>query len=105
MTRADGKPRKLLQSLAAKTFMALAAASLPAIAVTIILGLTLVAKVSEAETDFNRANSATIELNEMLVLIEKERGLFSASPANSISAEWMVTPGKSRPLSSSSRPN
>jgi diguanylate cyclase (GGDEF)-like protein len=75
MTGADGKPRKLLQSLAAKTFMALAAASLPAIAVAIILGLTLVTKVSEAETDFNRANSATVELNEMLVLIEKERGL------------------------------
>jgi diguanylate cyclase (GGDEF)-like protein len=81
MTEADGKSGKLLQSLAAKTFMALAAASLPAIAVAMILGLTLVTKVSEAEADFNRANSATIELSEMLVLIEKEHGLIARLPA------------------------
>jgi diguanylate cyclase (GGDEF)-like protein len=81
MTQADGKSGKLLQGLAAKTFMALAAASLPAIAVAIILGLFLVTKVSEAEADFNRANSVTIELSEMLVLIEKEHGLIVRLPA------------------------
>ncbi|MEY2396137.1 MAG: hypothetical protein QOF94_2482, partial [Acidobacteriaceae bacterium] len=81
MTQADGKSGKLLQSLAAKTFMALAAACLPAIAVAIILGLTLVTKVREAEADFNRANSATVELTDMLVLIEKEHGLIVRLPA------------------------
>jgi diguanylate cyclase (GGDEF)-like protein len=81
MTETDGKSGKLLQSLAAKTFMAFAAACLPAIAVAIILGLTLVTKVSEAEADFNRANSATIELTDMLVLIEKEYGLIVRLPA------------------------
>jgi hypothetical protein len=89
MTEADGKSGKLLQSLAAKTFMALAAASLPAIAVAIILGLTLVTKVSEAEADFNRANSATIELSEMLVLIEKEHGLIVRLPAELDQNGWL----------------
>ena len=79
MTEADGRAGGL--SLAAKTFMALAAASLPAIAVAIILGLTLVTKVSEAEADFNRANTATTEINEMLVLIEKQHGLIVRLPA------------------------
>jgi hypothetical protein len=64
MTEADGKSGELLQSLAAKTFMALAAASMPAIAVAIILRLTLVTKVSEAEADFNRANSANLSLHQ-----------------------------------------
>jgi diguanylate cyclase (GGDEF)-like protein len=81
MTEADGKSRKLLQSLAAKTFMALAAASVPAIAVAVILGLTLVKEVSESEADFNHANSAAIELSKMLVLIEKEHGLIVRLPA------------------------
>jgi diguanylate cyclase (GGDEF)-like protein len=81
MTQADGKSGKLLQGLAAKTFMALAAASLPAIVVAMILGFTLVTEVSEAEADFNRANSVTIELSEMLALIEKEHGLIVRLPA------------------------
>jgi diguanylate cyclase (GGDEF)-like protein len=81
MTQADGKSGKVLQGLAAKTFMALAAASLPAIAVAMILGFTLVTEVSEAEVDFNRANSVTIELSEMLALIEKEHGLIVRLPA------------------------
>jgi diguanylate cyclase (GGDEF)-like protein/PAS domain S-box-containing protein len=72
---------KKMQGLAAKTFMALAAASLPAIAVAIILGFMLVTAVSDAETDFNHANSASFELREMLVLIEKEHGLIVRLPA------------------------
>jgi diguanylate cyclase (GGDEF)-like protein len=81
MTQADGKSGKVLQGLAAKTFMGLAAASLPAIAVAMILGFTLVTEVSEAEVDFNRANSVAIELSDMLVLIEKEQGLIVRLPA------------------------
>jgi diguanylate cyclase (GGDEF)-like protein len=60
--------------------MALAAASLPALAVAMILGFTLVTAVSQAESDFNHANLATIELSEMRVLIEKERGLVVRLP-------------------------
>jgi hypothetical protein len=52
--------------------------TLPAIAVAMILGFTLVTEVSESEVDFNRANSVA---SEMLVLIEKEQGLIVRLPA------------------------
>jgi diguanylate cyclase (GGDEF)-like protein len=81
MTEAARKSGKALQSLATKMLVALVAATLPAVVVATILGITLVAVVSDAETDFNHANSASIELREMLVLIEKEHGLIVRLPA------------------------
>ena len=72
---------KGMQGLGFKMLMALAAAALPALAVAAILGMTLVKEVGEAETDFNHASSAALELSEMLVLIEKEHGLIARLPA------------------------
>jgi diguanylate cyclase (GGDEF)-like protein len=72
---------KSMQGLGSKMLVALAAAALPALAVATILGMTLVREVGEAETDFNHASSAALELREMLVLIEREHGLIARLPA------------------------
>jgi diguanylate cyclase (GGDEF)-like protein/PAS domain S-box-containing protein len=72
---------KAMQGLGFKMLMALAGAALPALAVAAILGMTLVREVGEAETDFNHASSAALELSEMLVLVEKEHGLIARLPA------------------------
>ncbi len=69
-----------MQSLGFKMLVALAAAALPALAVATVLGMTLIKEVSEAETDFNHANSVALELSEMRVLIEKEHGLIVRLP-------------------------
>jgi diguanylate cyclase (GGDEF)-like protein len=81
MTNIGRQFSKAMQGLSFKMLVALAAAALPALAVAAILGMTLVREVGEAETDFNRANSAARELSEMLVLIEKEHGLIARLPA------------------------
>jgi diguanylate cyclase (GGDEF)-like protein len=67
--------------LAFKTLLALAAAALPALAVAVILGFTLVTTVGEAETGFNNATSAARRLTDIRVLIEKEYGLVARLPA------------------------
>jgi methyl-accepting chemotaxis protein len=70
-----------MSSLAAKILTALAAIAVPALAVAGILGLTLINMVSEAESDFDRALSASRRVTETRVMIEKEYGLVARLPA------------------------
>ena len=80
MTAADTKPGSVMQGIGFKMLVAFAAAALPALAVAAILGMTLVREVSNAETDFNHANAAALELSQMRLLIEKEHGLVVRVP-------------------------
>jgi methyl-accepting chemotaxis protein len=70
-----------MNSLAAKTLMALAAIAVPALAVAGVLGLALINTVSEAESDVNHALSASRSIAEIRVMIEKEYGLVARLPA------------------------
>ena len=81
MTAAGRKSGNVMQSIGAKTLLALAAAALPALAVAAILGITLVTAVYNAETEFDGATSAARRLTEIRVLIEKEHGLIVRLPA------------------------
>jgi methyl-accepting chemotaxis protein len=70
-----------MKSLAAKTLLALAAASLPALIVAGILGATLVTTVSEVESGVELALSAAFQIAEIRVTMEKEYGLVARLPA------------------------
>ena len=70
-----------MNSLAAKVLMALAAASLPALAVAIMLGMTLITTVSDVESDFDKALSTALRISEIRTMIEKEHGLVTRLPA------------------------
>jgi methyl-accepting chemotaxis protein WspA len=62
-----------LQSLGAKTLLALLAAALPALVVATILGMTLVTTVDHAQEDFEEATTAARRLTNIRVLVEKEQ--------------------------------
>ena len=81
MTNVDPGARGILKSLSFKTFLALAAAALPALAVAAMLGFTLMTTVGEAESDFDNATSVARRLTEIRVLIEREHGLVARLPA------------------------
>ena len=70
-----------MNSLAAKILMALAVIAVPALLVAGILGLTLIDTVSDAESDFDHALSASRRITEIRVMIEKEYGLAARLPA------------------------
>jgi len=70
-----------MQSLAAKTLMALAALAVPALAVTGFLGWTLISTVSEVETDVDSVVSAARRISAIRVMMESERGLVARLPA------------------------
>jgi methyl-accepting chemotaxis protein len=70
-----------MNSLAAKILMALAVIAVPALLVAGILGLTLIDTVSDAESDFDHALSASRRVTEIRVMIEKEYGLVARLPA------------------------
>jgi methyl-accepting chemotaxis protein len=70
-----------MSSLAAKILTALAAMAVPALAVAGLLGLALINTVSEAESDFDHALSASRRVTEIRVMIEKEYGLVARLPA------------------------
>lgn len=70
-----------MKGLAARTFLAVVAAAVPALAVAGILGATLVAVVADVETDFDTAMSTARKVGEVRVLIEKEHGLVARLPA------------------------
>ena len=70
-----------MHSLAAKILMALAAIAVPALVVAGILGTTLIDTVSDAESDFDHALSASRRVTEIRVMIEKEYGLVARLPA------------------------
>ena len=57
MTAAGTKSGNVMQSIGAKTLLALAAAALPALAVAAILGITLVTAVYNAKTEFGGAST------------------------------------------------
>ena len=70
-----------MQSLGAKTFVALAAIAIPAIVVAGILGATLVSTVDQVEADVDLALSTAQRLTDIRVMIEKENGLVARLPA------------------------
>jgi methyl-accepting chemotaxis protein len=70
-----------MKGLAARTFLAVVAAAVPALAVAGILGATLVSVVADVEADFDIAMSTARKVGEMRVLIEKEHGLVARLPA------------------------
>jgi methyl-accepting chemotaxis protein len=70
-----------MKGLAARTFLAVVAAAVPALAVAGILGATLVAVVADVERDFDIAMSTARKVGDMRVLIEKEHGLVARLPA------------------------
>jgi len=71
----------MMKSLAAKTLLALAAASLPAVIVAGLLGATLITTVSKVESEVERALSTAFQIAEMRVMMEKEYGLVARLPA------------------------
>ena len=73
--------RGVLQGLSAKALLALAAAALPALVIAGLLGVTLITAASEAERDFDEANTAARHLANLRVLVETERGLVTRIPA------------------------
>ena len=70
-----------MKSLGAKTFVALAAIAIPAIAVAAFLGWTLISTVGQVEADVDTALSTARRLTEIRVMIEKEYGLVTRLPA------------------------
>jgi methyl-accepting chemotaxis protein len=70
-----------MNSLAAKTLLALAAASVPALAVAGILGITLITTVSEVESEVDMALATALRITEIRVMMEKEHGLVTRLPA------------------------
>jgi methyl-accepting chemotaxis protein len=70
-----------MNSIAAKTLMALAAASIPALAVAGILGITLISTVSHVQSEVDEALSTALRITEIRVMMEKKRGLVARLPA------------------------
>lgn len=64
-----------MNSLAAKTLLALVAASLPALTVAGILGASLITTVHSVESDVELALSSAFQIAEIRVTMEKEYGL------------------------------
>jgi methyl-accepting chemotaxis protein len=70
-----------MNSLAAKTLLALGLASLPALTVAGVLGASLVTTVSEVESGVELALSTAFQIAEVRVTMEKEYGLVARLPA------------------------
>jgi len=70
-----------VKSLGAKTLMAISAVAVPALAVALLLGITLIDTVSDVEADVDAALSTTRRVAEIRVMIEKEYGLVTRLPA------------------------
>jgi methyl-accepting chemotaxis protein len=70
-----------MKSLAAKSVMALAAASVPALEVAGILGITLISTVGDVESEVDNALSTALRITEIRVMMEKEHGLVARLPA------------------------
>jgi methyl-accepting chemotaxis protein len=61
--------------------MAISAVAVPALAVALLLGITLIDTVSDVEADVDAALSTTRRVAEIRVMIEKEYGLVTRLPA------------------------
>jgi methyl-accepting chemotaxis protein len=70
-----------VKSLGAKTLMAIGAVAVPALAVALLLGITLIETVRDVEVDVDAALSTTRRIAEIRVMIEKEHGLATRLPA------------------------
>jgi diguanylate cyclase (GGDEF)-like protein len=82
MTRHQTIPRrKRLKSLDTKALIALAFAALPALAVALFLGGTLITVVVQAERDFDNADWVDNRLTQIRILVAEERGLIARLPA------------------------
>src|SRR5499433_3387394 len=71
----------MMQSLAARTLIALAAVAVPALTVAGFLGWTLISTVSEVETDVDNVVSTARRISQIRVMMETERGLVARLPA------------------------
>src|SRR5262249_44069876 len=71
----------MMQSLAARTLIALAAVAVPALTVAGFLGWTLISTVSEVETDVDSVVSTARRIGQIRVMMETERGLVARLPA------------------------
>ena len=70
-----------MQGLGAKTLIALFASALPALVVAMILGVTLVTTVDQAQGDFEKATLAARRLTDVRVLVEKEQAFIGRLPS------------------------
>ena len=70
-----------MNSLAARTLMAIAGVAIPALAVAGFLGWTLISTVSEVETDVDSVVSSARRISLIRVMMETERGLVARLPA------------------------
>jgi methyl-accepting chemotaxis protein len=69
-----------MKSLAARALFAIAAAALPALLAAGLLGAMLVVVVRQVEADVDVATATARTVNEIRVLLEKERGLIARLP-------------------------
>jgi methyl-accepting chemotaxis protein len=70
-----------MNSLAAKTIVALSAVTIPALLVAVLLGLTLVTTVDSVNQDVDEAVSGSRYLTEIRVLMERDNGIIGRIPA------------------------